>query len=93
MKPWAHCAGDAERLDVHNGLLLAAHFDAAFDAGLMSFEADGTLLVSPALDEPDRERLALATLPRLDGLRPAHLPYLAYHRDRVFNHCGFREQR
>ena len=31
--PWAACASDAERLDVHNGLLLAAHWDAAFDAG------------------------------------------------------------
>ena len=92
MKPWAHCASDAERLDVHNGLLLAAHLDAAFDAGLVSFEADGTLLVSPTLDPADRQRLGLAALPRLEGLRPAHLPYLAYHSDRVFDHCGFREQ-
>ena len=93
LKPWAQCASDAERLDVHNGLLLAAHLDAALDAGLVSFTDDGTILVSPALDEPDRQRLALATLPRLDGLRPAHLPFLAHHRDRVFNHGGFREQR
>ncbi len=26
MKPWTACASDAERLDVHNGLLLAAHW-------------------------------------------------------------------
>ena len=34
---------DAERLDPANGLLLAAHLDAAFDRGLMTVEEDGTL--------------------------------------------------
>ena len=34
IKPWAKCETDAERLDVYNGLLLAAHLDAAFDGGL-----------------------------------------------------------
>jgi hypothetical protein len=32
IKPWAICEADSERLDVYNGLLLAAHLDAAFDA-------------------------------------------------------------
>ena len=31
---WADCETDALRLDVHNGLLLSALWDAAFDAGL-----------------------------------------------------------
>ena len=43
MKPWADCSDDAERLDPHNGLLLAAHWDLAFDAGLVTFEDDGAL--------------------------------------------------
>jgi len=30
--PWAGC-DDAQRLDVHNGLLLSGLWDAAFDAG------------------------------------------------------------
>jgi putative restriction endonuclease len=33
---------------VHNGLLLAAHFDALFDRGLISFADDGSLLLSDA---------------------------------------------
>ena len=37
MKPWSACTDAAERLNVHNGLLLAAHLDAAFDAGLITF--------------------------------------------------------
>jgi predicted restriction endonuclease len=91
MKPWAQCASDAERLDVHNGLLLAVDLDAAFDPGLVSFEDDGTLLVSPALDPTDRQRLGLAALPRLEGMRPAHRPYLAFHREGVFDRPGCRE--
>lgn len=30
--PWAECKSDGQRLNVFNGLLLAAHWDAAFDA-------------------------------------------------------------
>jgi hypothetical protein len=47
--PWSECATDAERLDVHNGLLLSALWDAAFDAGLLSFDDAGVPLYSPAL--------------------------------------------
>jgi predicted restriction endonuclease len=42
--PWADCT-DPQRLDVHNGLLLSALWDAAFDRGLISFADDGTVLV------------------------------------------------
>lgn len=84
MKPWAHCDTDAERLDVHNGLLLAAHLDAAFDAGLISFADDGTLLYSPQLNADDASHLGLPQLPRLDGIKPPHLPFLDFHRSRVF---------
>ena len=84
MKPWANCDTDAERLDVRNGLLLAAHLDAAFDAGLISFEMDGSLAVSPAFAEGDIDRLGLPVLPPLQGLRPRHEPYLTHHRDVVF---------
>ena len=34
--PWADCS-DEQRLDVHNGLLLSALWDAAFDEGLVTF--------------------------------------------------------
>jgi len=69
---------------VHNGLLLAAHLDAAFDAGLITFEMDGSLVVSPALADEDKDRLGLPGLLPLQGLRPRHQPYLTHHRDVVF---------
>ena len=49
IKPWAHCGNNAERLDVYNGFLLTADWDAAFDAGLVSFDTDGVAVFSPAL--------------------------------------------
>ena len=47
--PWAECDTDAQRLDVHNGRLLSALWDAAFDAGLISFADDGALLTAISL--------------------------------------------
>ena len=55
--PWRECATDAERLDVHNGLLLSALWDAAFDRGLVSFDDAGLPLFSTALGEAARSDL------------------------------------
>lgn len=85
IKPWAECASDAERLDVHNGLLLAAHLDAAFDAGLISFADDGTMMFSPKFAAADRAALGLQAPLRLPNLSPQHRAYLAWHR----HHYGF----
>lgn len=82
IRPWAEC-DDAERLDVHNGLLLSALWDAAFDRGLTSFDDDGRPLFAPKLDQRAREALEndIGTL-RIDGLRPEHRMRLADHRSR-----------
>ena len=44
--PWAECESDELRLDVHNGLLLSALWDCAFDAGLISFADTGRYCAS-----------------------------------------------
>jgi putative restriction endonuclease len=80
VKPWTDCATDAERLDVFNGLLLGAHIDAAFDAALISFADDGTLITSSRLTPRSREVLGLKEGMRLDRLTPHHANYLAWHR-------------
>lgn len=79
--PWAAC-GDAQRLDVHNGLLLSALWDAAFDQGLASFADDGAALISPRLSEATRQALGADRAPALPGLRDAHRKNLAAHRAR-----------
>lgn len=79
--PWAGCT-DEQRLDVHNGLLLSALWDGAFDHGLVSFADDGTVLASPQLSETARTALGVSTVPPLHGLRDAHRSNLAFHRTR-----------
>jgi hypothetical protein len=78
--PWAVCESDAERLDVHNGLLLSALWDAAFDKGLISFADDGTPLASPQLSAQARAALNFGNGPRLRVLKDAHLLRLKRHR-------------
>ncbi|UIJ70320.1 HNH endonuclease [Aurantimonas sp. HBX-1] len=80
--PWAEC-GDKERLDVHNGLLLAAHLDAAFEAHLIGFDAEGTIRFSPRLSEPDRTRLGLDSAMRLRRTEAKTAERLARHLQRV----------
>jgi hypothetical protein len=79
--PWAEC-DDALRLDVHNGLLLSALWDATFDSGLVSFADDGTALASPGLSGAARIALGLENAPRVPNLREAHRTNLATHRAR-----------
>ena len=79
--PWADCS-DEQRLDVHNGLLLSALWDAAFDQGLVSFADDGTPRASPKLSEVARTALGLDEVPRLCGLQDAHRANLSLHRTR-----------
>jgi hypothetical protein len=81
IRPWAGCT-DEQRLDVHNGLLLSALWDAAFDRGLISFADDGSVLASSNLGLKAREVLGLRAAPRLLGLRDEHRTNLALHRSR-----------
>jgi hypothetical protein len=69
-------------LDVHNGLLLSALWDAAFDRGLVSFDGDGTVLVSSKLSEAARAALGVDRVPLLSGLRDGNQKNLAAHRAR-----------
>jgi predicted restriction endonuclease len=81
MKPWVQCETDAERLDPYNGLLLSALWDAAFDAGLVSFDDQGRVLrasdLSPAAAEQLGSRGPLT-------IAEKHQPYLDWHRQFVF---------
>lgn len=58
VKPWRSSTND-ERLNPMNGLLLSANIDALFDRYLVSFESDGSMLLSKALDTRQRELLGL----------------------------------
>jgi hypothetical protein len=78
--PWADCENDAERLDVHNGLLLSALWDAAFDRALVTFDDEGKPVLSPSLSEQARVELRWnSPIPLTDE----HRRRLACHRERA----------
>jgi hypothetical protein len=77
---WAECDDDAHRLDVHNGLLLSALWDAAFDRGLVSFADDGTPLASPNLSLAARAAMSFDGVRKLGSLRDSHCANLRRHR-------------
>lgn len=84
IKPWAQCESDAERLDVYNGLLLSAHLDAAFDAGLISFSDEGDMLFAERFRVEDRLALGLDDKLKLLRISPSHHSRLAWHREKLF---------
>ena len=82
MKPWSKSTAK-EKLDYHNGLLLAANLDALFDSGLISFEDDGSMLVSKLLSVEHRTYFGIPA--KLRHPPSASLQrYLKYHRNKEF---------
>ncbi len=82
IKPWKDCQSDEDRLDVYNGLLLSALWDAAFDRGLVTFESDGHPRFSTHLSK--------AAAAELRWQAPIHLTdkhrgRLEWHRSEVFD--------
>lgn len=58
IKSWAD-SNNQERIDENNGLLLCANHDALFDRYLISFNDDGTMIISKEILEEDRILLAI----------------------------------
>lgn len=82
IKPWSVCNNN-ERLDPFNGLMLAPNIDALFDKGLITFDADGTIKISPKIDSENQKRLGIAPDMKLK-IRPESEKYFEYHRNHVF---------
>jgi hypothetical protein len=83
IKPW-RSSTDKERLDPKNGLPLVASLDALFDAGLISFDESGKLIVSSMLRVKERDIFGInnASLKRMPAQET--LEYLTYHRNHIF---------
>ncbi|WP_077930960.1 HNH endonuclease [Acetobacter persici] len=77
--PWADCKNDFERLNVYNGLLLSALWDAAFDRALVTFDDHGIPEFSSSLS--DQARCSLTWISPL-RLTPSHRSRLILHRAR-----------
>jgi hypothetical protein len=83
IQPWRN-SSQKQRLDRENGLPLTAGLDALFDAGLISFDETGKMLISPELHADEHQFFAIhfGSLRRKPTKRMAE--YLAYHRETIF---------
>lgn len=82
IKPWS-VSDNSERLDPFNGLALSPVYDKAFDAGLISFDDEGKILISKRL-EKDASALGISGQERIKNLNFLHKKYLSYHRQERF---------
>lgn len=82
IKPWRD-ADNSERLDVYNGLAMSPVYDRAFDAGEISFDERGHILISSRLMK-ESELLGISPNASIEGLNFLHQKYLEYHRKNIF---------
>ena len=73
----------SEQYDKDNGLLLSRGMDALFDKGYISFDDDGSILLSDRLSEEVKEHLGNYFLDPI-VLNERRLKYLEYNRSYVF---------
>jgi hypothetical protein len=77
--PWSACTSDAQRLDVNNGLLLSALWDAAFDAGLVTFDDGGAAIFDPSCSTEAVQMLSSSAKLRRTPT-PQQREFLQHHR-------------
>ena len=81
IQPWRSCTNE-QRLDPENGMMLAAHLDALFDRGLISFSDAGEMLISSLVPKDSKIWGVGERLQHAPSRRQA--TYLDHHRTNVF---------
>ena len=84
IKPWKEST-NKERLDRYNGLLLLPNYDKLFDKGLISFEDNGKIIISPLIKEEEYKVLGISPNDELFKVYNENKPYLEEHRRIVFH--------
>jgi hypothetical protein len=80
IKPWRD-SSNTERLDHFNGLLLTPNLDKLFDKGYISFDNNGSILISK--DLIDYEILGINKNMKIN-IDKEHQKYLKFHRSDIF---------
>lgn len=84
IKPWRNCDTALERLDLKNGLLLAANVDALFDIGFISFDPNGKMMRSKFLDDHSLKGFGLTSTVKLNIKSSTRSAYMEHHRKHIF---------
>lgn len=86
IKPWVS-SDNKEKTDPKNGLTLSPTYDVLFDRGFISFENDGSLLVSPFISPMNQKRLEIKNGKKINieiFFDEPRIKYLQYHRENIF---------
>lgn len=85
IKPWRD-ASNEERLDPFNGLLLSPNLDAAFDAGYITFDPNGKIILSGEIEGEAAYQMHINGKLRINAklLTEEHRAYLEYHQRHIF---------
>ncbi|OPB17345.1 HNH endonuclease [Pseudomonas fluorescens] len=83
IKPWRDCS-NIERLDGHNGLMLAPHADRLFDRGWISFKDNGDLLVATDAPLAVIDAWGFKAAANVGSFSVKQRAYLEYHRAEIF---------
>jgi putative restriction endonuclease len=84
IKPWSVSTNE-ERLDIYNGFIFSPTIDKLFDKGLITFENNKELIISPTLSEVNIGSIGIVA-----GKKYLKLPiedrmsYLEFHRKNIF---------
>ena len=78
--PWAKST-DAERLDVHNGILLSPNYDALFDKHLISFDHQGKIILTDSIESASFLKIGVTGKEKIQKLSKYNFGYLDKHRE------------
>ena len=82
IKPWVD-SDEHEKLDLNNGLLLCPNHDRLFDKGYISFDDDGSVIISDRLSEVSKlymninEKMSIM-------VNDDNIQYIQYHKKHIF---------
>ena len=82
IKPWAK-SSDEEKIDPYNGLLLSPNADKLFEIGLISFQDNGSMMISDKINLSELKKLGIENNVKID-FKEKNLIYLKYHRENKF---------
>lgn len=83
IKPWKN-SDNLERLNGHNGLLLAPHIDRLFDRGWISFQDNGDMLVSSVEVGKALTHWGISLTLNVGAFTDQQKLFMQYHRDELF---------
>ena len=82
IKPWSKSESN-EKVDIYNGLLLCPNHDKVFDNGLITFDSNGSIIISEQLSHNDRLLLNLKEDMKIT-LYEKNVEYMKYHRNNIY---------